>query len=245
MYKIDFFTRKKMKKISFIPNSQIIFDVVEPPIPSKKIIPEWYKKSTRFFDGNEYTMKNENIADIKSCIPFFDSISSGYIQNTWFDIQVESFGEEVSLRWRAEEFDDTFSTRPVETAKHFPKPEGVFNSHFVFRYPYSIKTPPGYSTLFTQPFNRFDTPFIALTGIVDTDTLITNGNYPIFIKKGFSGVINSGTPILQMIPFKRDDWFSEKENFNENENALSIIYHKIKNSYGFYKKNIWIKKEYR
>lgn len=233
-----------MKKIEFVPNSKDIELHVDPPQPAKNVIPSWYKKSTRFFDGNEYTMKDGNSPDIKSCIPFFDSLSAGYIQKTWFDIQVDSSSDSAMLKWSTDLFNDTFDTRPKETARHMPKPDWVTDDHFIFRYPYSIKTPPGYSTLFVQPFNRFDTPFFALSGIVDTDTLINNGNYPIFIKKNFFGVVPSGTPILQMIPFKRDSWESSAATFAENEIFLSTMYEKIKSCYGFYKKNIWKKKEY-
>lgn len=230
--------------IKFVPNTKDIELYVDPPTPAKNTIPTWYKNSTRFFDGNEYTMSEENIPDIKSCMPFFDALSSGYIQKTWFDIHIDSSGPETFLKWNPNLFNETFSLRPKETAKHMPKPHGSTDDHFIFRYPYSVKTPPGYSTLFTQPFNRFDSPFIAMSGIVDTDTILNNGNYPIFVRKNFIGVVPSGTPILQMIPFKREDWASSVDEFEKNSLSLSIVYEKIRNSYGFYKKNIWKKKDY-
>ena len=34
-------------------------------------------------------------------------------------------------------------------------------------------------------------------------------NFPFFIKEGFTGLIPYGTPIVQIIPFKRDDWKSK------------------------------------
>jgi hypothetical protein len=36
-----------------------------------------------------------------------------------------------------------------------------------------------------------------------------SGNIPFFIKEGFSGVIPKGTPIAQVIPFKRESWTSK------------------------------------
>lgn len=231
------------KKIRFIPNYSDTDGYIEPPVPAKSIVPEWYKKSNRFRKGNTYTMEDDNATDIKSCIPFFDALTSGYIQRTWFDIQVDSDEEHAKLKWKFDAH-NTFATRAEDTAKRMTKPFYSTKDHFIFHYPYSIITPPGYSTLFTNPFNQFDSPFTALTGIVDTDTLITNGNYPIFVRKNFFGIVPSGTPILQMIPFKRDSWKSFVEDFKFFEHDLYNIGRKIAGTYGYYKKNIWKKKEY-
>ena len=48
----------------------------------------------------------------------------------------------------------------------------------------------------------------ALPGIVDTDRSPQPINFPFFIKKNFVGTIEVGTPVVQLIPFKRDDWKS-------------------------------------
>lgn len=232
------------KRIKFIPNYESINEYIDFPKPAKYFIPDWYKKSTRFMDGNKYTINESNIPDIKSCIPFLDSLSSGYIQTIWFDIQVESDNDHAFLKWNNSGLENVWGTRLEDTARHMPKPNDVTKDHYIFKYPYSIKTPPGYSTIFTQPFNRFDSPFIALTGIVDTDTLITNGNYPIFIRKNYSGVVRANTPILQMIPFKRDSWVSNVEEYENNKDYLKQLSNKIACQYGYYKNFIWKRKEY-
>jgi hypothetical protein len=72
-----------------------------------------------------------------------------------------------------------------------------------------ITTPAGYSCLFRQPSWRFDLPFYTASGIVDTDRHPVAVNFPFFFLNGWHGIIEAGTPIVQVIPFKRDDWESE------------------------------------
>jgi hypothetical protein len=67
-----------------------------------------------------------------------------------------------------------------------------------------------------------------------------------FLKRGFQGIIKKGTPLFQMIPFKRDNWEMEldlsQEKFDEHEfkaeNRRSMLY-------GYYKKTAWRKKLFR
>ena len=71
-----------------------------------------------------------------------------------------------------------------------------------------IKTPPGYSVLFTHPMNWHYLPFYSLSGVVDTDTYTMPVLFPFMMKNNFEGIIPKGTPVIQIIPFKRDDWKS-------------------------------------
>jgi hypothetical protein len=137
-----------------------------------------------------------------------------------------------------------FAARESEQSGHMILPAGYWDIHYALLHPLYIQTPPGYSILVTQPFNRFDLPFMALTGIVDSDKEpFFPGNYSMFLKKGFSGEIKAGTPLLQIIPFKRDEWKSEvdrsiidKGNRASNKSGRKII--------GWYRDNVWAKKSY-
>jgi len=75
--------------------------------------------------------------------------------------------------------------------------------------PYTIKTPPGYSVMFSHPVNMPYLPFYTLSGVVDTDNYFQPVLFPFIAKNNFNGVLPAGTPIVQVIPFKRDDWKSE------------------------------------
>ena len=49
------------------------------PQPSKKIMPEWYKKMPNFDDKHDY-----DSTTVKKCMPFLDALSMGYIiSSTW------------------------------------------------------------------------------------------------------------------------------------------------------------------
>ena len=69
------------------------------------------------------------------------------------------------------------------------------------------------------------------------------GNLPFYIRKGFAGVIEAGTPIAQIIPIKQDSW-KAISNTDVIEKAEKNQRMSNKYIYGWYKKNIWKKKRY-
>lgn len=110
--------------------------------------------------------------------------------------------------------------------------------------PWAIKTPKGYSVLFVQPFHR-ESVFTILPGIVDTDSYTIPVNFPFVINdSNFEGTIPMGTPIAQVIPFKRDSWkmeFGSEIERNEQVNVTTKIRTKF---FDKYKSMFWNKKEY-
>ena len=94
------------------------------------------------------------------------------------------------------------------TGHTMPRPAGHLNNHLIWLPQWGWKTPRGYSTLVTHPFNRFDLPFTTTTAIIDSDKYWGAGNIPFFLKDGFEGIIPKGTPYVQIIPIKRKKWLS-------------------------------------
>ena len=209
--------------------------------PSKNYIPEWFKnikphnKSNLVFDKQTGSpMKN-----VKSCVPFFDTLISGYTVELWCDIYFDE--KEQIIKWAGRS--SPIHQRSFEMT-NIPAPAGYDNlNHYVWRLPYAMKTPPGYSLLISHPFNRYELPFLTSTGIVDAEKIMQGGQFPFFLKNGFSGLIEKGTPILQIIPFKRENWKAEKdlsmqqEDRDERERSSNVFY-------GNYKNNKWFKKTY-
>jgi hypothetical protein len=75
--------------------------------------------------------------------------------------------------------------------------------------PWSISTEPGYSCMFIQPMHR-ESVFTIFPGVVDTDKYISCVNFPFVLNDlSFEGLIPAGTPIAQVIPFKRDSFKME------------------------------------
>jgi hypothetical protein len=107
------------------------------------------------------------------------------------------------------------------------------------------ETPPGYSVLLTHPMNRFDLPFLVPSGIIESDIMGIPVFVTFFLKKEFIGTIPRGTPIFQLVPFKRENWenkicVDEKE-INKKDYELENRRSRL---FGYYKKHAWRRKEY-
>ena len=53
--------------------------------------------------------------------------------------------------------------------------------------------------------------------MVDTDKYPIPVHFPFLLKKNFEGLIKQGTPIIQVIPFKRESWKSSYSFLKQNE----------------------------
>lgn len=232
-----------MKKIEFILSKGEYSGWAEKPYPAIKLLPEWYKKMEIYHScpKNEYE-KSQNMT-IKRCIPFRDFISSGYFINLPCDVEVLPKNNEYFFRWKVDGINLIEPHQPEQT--HGIEISKDFDSSCSVKWdnPWTIKTPKGYSTLFISPQMR-DLPFYSLPAIVDTDSFNVPVNFPFFIKNNFSGVIKKGTPIIQAIPFKRENW---KSTINEESNEVYISNKSFINSkfVRAYKDYFWKRKEFK
>jgi hypothetical protein len=214
----------------------------EIPQPAKSLIPLWYKETKTIKGDSAETANSKNIKD---CMPFLDTLMTGYIWTLPSDLYIERVpGDESVPKIVTNNEMRYIDIRKKDQAGKMSVPEGCYDTHFIWKHILHVKTPPGYSILVTQPLNRHDTPFISLSGIVDSDkTTWRPGNYPFFIKKSFEGLVPKGTPILQIIPIKRENWISEEDK--------DLLKSWTKDSYevgsklrGWYKKSHWQRKSY-
>ena len=67
-------------------------------------------------------------------------------------------------------------------------------------------------TKFIAPFNNSDLMFEPFSGVIHTDIFSTYIKILTLWKgpEDFKGIINAGTPMVQMIPFKREEEREEK-----------------------------------
>lgn len=248
-----------IKKIKFVPSDQNTFENIDPPLPAKKVIPEWYRAGEMFISKTTHkaaTSKDPNISGgLKSCVPFLDAMISGYFICSWQDYYVSTTNvlEEfypVGKNPYTEQFERTppmyaemIKERTGDIGHTIPRPEGYCSNHMVFSGQWGIRLPNGWSALLTHPQNRFDLPFFTTSGIIDSDEWWGNGNIPFFFQKNYEGVIPKGTPFAQIIPLKRSSWLASKStlsvprNIYMTEKARSV-------PFGWYKKNMWVKKQY-
>lgn len=231
------------KKINFYAQDEFIYSSTKPYSPSRQYIPDWYKNSKAWRGGDKYILDLNNMPqkDVKLCVPYLDSLTSGYTLELWCDILIKQEETGPVITW----FDQSHPPvrdRNRDVAQLVPTPLGCHPNQYTWNMPWGIKTPLGYSTLSTHPLNRYDLPFITLTGIVDNDQGIAGGNHPVYFSNTFEGIIPAGTPIVQIIPFKREDWES-KTSYNPRF-YRKMSYSISKAMYGAYKRTMWHKKKF-
>jgi hypothetical protein len=227
------------------------------PIPAKLNIPEWYKKLEHSFEKKT----------IKGCMPFLDSLTSGYLlkmpQDFWIRHNVDSKNE------KGEIFKDSFQTfglhdqaellykkrinlnagldvHAIEQLENSPFIEKNKNLPIYKIYnPWKIKTPKGYSCLFVPPLNNSDDRFSILSGIVDTDTFPLEINFPIIINGDkypiLETIVKKGTPYVQIIPFKRDKWKMVTKSRLQREVQNTRLFYGL-SLLSYYKEKYWNKK---
>jgi hypothetical protein len=218
------------------------------PLPASKNIPDWYKNLESYVGGEKKPDGNgASTATAKRCMPIFDAISGGYIISTYTDLfisQKEHESGNTVPNFESSHFN------PISFHSNLQLPDHPYVSGYNFGYPkwmnaWSIKTPPGYSCLFISPLHR-ETPIIILPGIVDTDKYTAPVHFPFVLRDPkMNGLIPAGTPIAQVVLFRREEWEMELggiEDYKE-QSATST---KLKSLFfDSYKKQFRQTKEYR
>jgi hypothetical protein len=239
------------KTINFRARSKDEFEIQTRPYPAVKSLPKWYTDEVPYEphpadrslnDGRVHVRNGASNATFKKCTPLLDSMSAGYIVPLWTDIQLVA-GEIPDMHWKA--IHPVFS-RHGEMTKRMTPPPGYNSQVFKYSNCWIPQTPKGYSCLIISPLGHNDLPFKAIPAIVDTDKSTLELVFPVWIKDNFSGIVEKGTPIAQIIPFKRDDWESTFD-YYENGEYYTIVEEKNFNTtiVGHYIKNHWSKKKFK
>lgn len=202
------------RKIKFYPFNEETAMFTPPPVPASKMVPEWYKRQPATVDEERGLASGSFNGTVKKCIPIFDLMTAGYILSLPMDVYIDASDPNklnIQCPNPMKRFGtDMFATHSPEQYNHYPVDTDLYHKQLFRIMPFwAFKTEKGYSTLILHPNHQDDLPFKALGGFVDTDKFITDGHFSFFIKKGFVGVIKQGTPLVQIIPMKRDDWESE------------------------------------
>jgi hypothetical protein len=218
-------------------------DVYEPG-PASKFLPEWYKSAASYFNNQKRPRIGQPYVTIKRCVPVFDSMTAGYIITLNKDLYCEQLGDGPYFHWRVEREDDP----EIITQHHEYQVQGHPDNNLGYQLkidnPWIIKTEPGYSCMILPPMHR-DNDLIVLPGIVDTDSYYEKINLPFNLKnKSFEGMIPAGTPIAQVIPFKRESYemeivpLDQKRSILNQKSVASKLFDAYRNGY-------WSRKEYK
>lgn len=252
---MEFLKRQKVgatrQKIKFYPNSEKVGRLFEPPQPARKSRPDWFSSFPRRKDSVNYfqiTEGAENNMTVKGCSPFVDGLDAGYFFTLPCDVIFER--ENGTLKITAMStggVNSPITIRPSEADWRTPWAEGVGpydGLQLNFRSDWCFKTPRGWSALAIHPINRPELPFLMLGGVLDSDKWGESGNHPFFLHSAWQGILPKGTPMVQIIPFKRADWISEtdRKGWQDYEKASYELGSVCE---GWYKKNAWSRKSYR
>lgn len=236
-----------MLKIKFFPAFRNPGNRLSPPQPGIKHVPEWYRSLAKFNKSNEdITLDPQNNlgtdgaqVSTKMCMPFLDATTAGYMYVLEDDLYVDLDKDgKPTLSWKGDVM--LVDKRPIID---IVVPDNCHPIHYGWRMNWYYETPPGYSVLITHPMNRYDLPFYVQSGIVESDIWGLPVFIAFFLKRNFRGVIPKGTPIMQIIPFKRDNWELEVV-----DNDMDLDRHELMAEnrrsmlYGYYKKTAWRKK---
>lgn len=233
------------KNIKIIPNHKIYESFIN-IVPSSEFVPEWYRKSPSKMNGAYSELAPEDpkvtMSTYKKCTPFFDALTIGYTVFLTADIEVTRQDNGLPyIMWRPNR--KIITEHSLDQWEGLPCPEGY--SRYVYKWynDFVLKTPKDYSLLFISPMNRFDLPFISINGVVDTDRYNLHVQFPFFIRDDFTGIIEKGTPIVQIVPIKRESWEREIKPYDPDANLnWEKFSSTIKRSY---KNNFWVKKDYK
>jgi len=235
---------KIKKSITFIPHSIDADLIANYPKPSKNFIPEWYKKMPRLENGVKkmsfpVNYKAPNLT-VKTCVPFLESITNGYMVYLSDDIFIEQVDRHPQMRWHTQEQLISNHGKSQFPLENIAFSENFYEIPFKFNYRWQINVPKGYSILFSHPHNRIDLPFYTFSGFVNCDSYNMPVQFPFILQKGFEGIIEAGTPISQLTIIKNESWESKIEKYN-----LDEVYKKERNFHksihGAYKKYFWKK----
>jgi hypothetical protein len=174
--------------------------VIAPPFPAKDYLPGWFRRLPAV-DPTKVSATDTGLT-IKRCMPFLDAMTTGWIIPFAAEVRmtISDNGSNVETGW---DFDRAMASgHGVHQVKGNPwgdRPPCKFHNFW------TIVTPPGWSCLFVSPLNRPNGLFEVISGIVDTDTYTAPVHFP-FFATGPDGlhVIEKGSPMVQVIPFRRD-----------------------------------------
>lgn len=174
--------------------------VIAEPFAAKIYLPDWFRKLPAV--DKKVVGVGNNGQTIKRCMPFLDAMTLGWIIPLAASVRLEvrDDGQTVGYGW---DFDRAMVSdhEPYQIDGHpaRPRPPRKFHNFW------TVRTPPGWSCLFTAPLNRAHPAIEILAGVVDTDRYHSLINFP-FIVTGPDGLytLEKGMPLVQVVPFRRD-----------------------------------------
>jgi hypothetical protein len=175
--------------------------VIAEPVRAPLVLPSWFRQLPGI-DRAHVSATNDGLT-VKRCMPFLDAMSTGWILPLAATVRLEirDGGATVTGGWNFDrEMVSNHGPEQVAGNPHEPRPPMKFHNYW------TVRTAKGWSCLFVPPLNRPNAVVEVFAGIVDTDTYTAPINFP-FVATAADGVhvLEKGTPLVQVIPFRRVD----------------------------------------
>jgi hypothetical protein len=188
------------------------------PVLAKSVSPDWWK-TMKVADMNQ-GMPNKTI---RSCPAMDDWLKTGWILLANRDFHIKSGYSKTDSddkRFMAVDPEsDKWADGGNASATHpshqtldgfdYLGTGGPVKDAFKMKNPWCITTPKGYSCFYLDPFLFQNDYFATWQGIIDTDSFrlnYDNAQIIFYPKVDHDFVIKKGTPLCQIIPYKREEW---------------------------------------
>jgi hypothetical protein len=174
-------------------------------------------------------------------MPFMEALTLGWVIPTPVDMAItRNKHGSIHVAWDDESHKAMGSHDKDQVGgQEFPHEGEILK----FNLPYQLRTPEGVSTLYMPPLNRIETRFRPFSGVVDTDTYMNEVNIPALVTdRSWEGVIEAGTPLVQIMPFVRDSIVNESttRSMTDYEEEMRA---KVNQAVGarpaYYKQDVW------
>jgi hypothetical protein len=242
---------KKNPIIKFINTLPKMVGVFPEPEPAEKMLPEWYRKTESYYNNDKTPYGGTQRSTIKKCMAIFDILTAGYFLKAPCDIYIDTTeGKQII---EVPDFPKTIGIVPMvgnhdlKQLEKYPIDTDIY-IEYVFRLNpvWIVSTQKGYSSMFVQPQHYSNSPLMAISAIIDTDNYASEGLLSFLVKKDFKGFIKKGEPIIQIMPFKRDNFSSEILSTQEDANLVKGKRGILRTVFSSgYKNSLWVRKSYK
>jgi len=200
------------------------------PERSAKFYPSWFKELPQQLGPRHHERS------IKACVPFKEAMSAGYTIPLWCDVNVHVARANDDKLKASFEWNEKYSVVELgggAPVLDFHPPQQLGGSACPYSTnhengipkltsPWCITTPKGWSCLFKNYSGEIHSKFRILEGIVDTDKYYGNVNFPFIWTGEKEGTfeLSRGFPLIQVIPFKREELKLQVERLDMDKRLL-------------------------
>lgn len=210
-------------------------DDIPEPVAACEDMPQWFKQTDNITKSKcpfaflpDMDVKAK--VNIKNCPAVFDYLSTGYVIRAWDNFVIRNIDGSLYINWEkpflgAASDDAIFSTHYTrdQMSGLCGEDEPLYGGLHKLLSPWFVKTPPGVSLYITNPSQYRDKRFTSVDGVIHPEEKpITlqwffewNKELPMNVREEDfdikTQVIKKGTPLMVVIPFKRDKYTSKVE----------------------------------